>query len=109
MKRGSIVLISVQGDYGKPRPAVVIQNNELRDETDSVTVCLISNFEMETTLLRIYISPDKENGLRKDSYIMVDKIATLNKAKIGAVIGQLDFNFMSQLNQQLMLFLGLSH
>jgi mRNA interferase MazF len=105
MKRGSVVTIALSGDYGKPRPALVVQSNYF-SEHPSVSVLPITSELRPTPLFRIEVEPDEINGLRKRSQIMVDKIQTVPAEKIGKVIGMLDDATMMEVNRALVLWLG---
>ena len=105
MKRGSVVTIALSGDYGKPRPALVVQSNYF-SEHPSVSVLPITSELRQTPLFRIDAEPDENNGLRKHSQIMVDKIQTVPAEKIGQVIGVLDEATMMEVNRALALWLG---
>ena len=105
MKRGDLVTIALPGDFGKPRPALIIQS-DLFDQAPTVTVLLISGTPQDTPLLRISIEPDDENGLRKPSQIMVDKVMTMRRDKVGAPFGKLNADTMLSVNRLLAVFLG---
>lgn len=105
MKRGSVVTIALSGDYGKPRPALVVQSNYF-SEHPSVSVLPITSELRQTPLFRIDAEPDENSGLRKHSQIMVDKIQTVPSEKIGKVIGVLDEATMMEVNRALALWLG---
>jgi len=105
MNRGSVVTIALSGDYGKPRPALVVQSNYF-SEHPSVSVLPITSELRPTPLFRIDAEPDENNGLRKHSQIMVDKIQTVPAEKIGKVIGMLDDATMIEVNRALALWLG---
>jgi len=105
MKRGSVVTIALSGDYGKPWPALVVQSNYF-SEHPSVSVLPITSELRQTPLFRIDAEPDENNGLRKHSQIMVDKIQTVPSEKIGKVIGVLDEATMMEVNRALALWLG---
>jgi mRNA interferase MazF len=105
--RGNLITVALQGDYGKPRPAVVIQS-DLFDEHPSVTLLPLTSDLRDTPLFRITIEPSPENGLRQRSQIMVDKIHTVPRAKIGASLGRLSDDEQIAVNRSLMLFLGLA-
>ena len=107
MRRGDIVIVAPQGDYGKPRPAVVIQSDKLITGT-SVLVVLLTSAIADTPIYRLRLVPDKNNGLRQDSEIMVDKITALPCAKIGAVIGSLDDGTLAELNATLAVMIGIA-
>ena len=81
MKKGDIVVISPTGEFGKPRPAVVIQDTEI-NEIDSVIVCLMTS-TIKNSVLRVTIEPSANTGLQKVSQVMTDKLMTQKKAKIG--------------------------
>ncbi len=107
MKRGEIVTVAVQGDYGKPRPAVVIQSDWLA-ETESVLVCLLTSTTRETPLYRLTVPSTPETGLRQVSQIMVDKIMAVRRDKCGPAIGRLDEVATLALNRLLALVIGLA-
>lgn len=106
MKRGDLVTIAVSGDYGKPRPALVLQSDAF-DRHPSVTVLPLTTEIHAAPLFRITIQPVKETGLRKVSQIMVDKITTVPRAKIGPRMGHVDSAMMQAVRQALIGFLGL--
>ena len=105
MKRGDVVTIALQGDYGKPRPALVVQS-DLFDAHPSVTVLPITSELRETPLFRVDVEPDDANGLRKKSQVMVDKAQTVARAKVGKTVGRLDDQTLLAVNRLLALFLG---
>ena len=105
MKRGSVVTIALSGDYGKPRPALVVQSNYF-SEHPSVSILPITSELRPTPLFRIDAEPDENNGLRKRSQIMVDKIQTVPVEKIGNIIGVLDEATMLEVNRAIALWLG---
>ena len=108
MRRGEIWTVSGGVDYaGKPRPVVIIQDDSF-DATLSVTVCAFTTDETEAPLFRIAILPNPRNGLRQASRLMVDKITTVAKSKLGSRIGQLDAPDLVRLNQAMLVFLGLT-
>lgn len=107
MKRGDIVLIALQGDYGKPRPAVVIQSDLFNEAHPSVVICPITSELRDTPLFRITVEPSAMNGLQRLSQIMVDKPQTVKGTRIGSVIGQLEQDVLQRLNRALIAFLDL--
>ena len=108
MRRGDIWTVSGGKDYaGKPRPVVIVQDNSF-DATDSVTICAFTTDQTQAPLFRLPIEPNARNGLRVPCRLMVDKITTVPKAKIGAWIGQLDDADILRLNQAVLVFLGLT-
>ena len=107
MTRGEIWTSASGTDYGgKPRPAVIIQHKHF-ELLDSVTICGFTRDPTEMPLFRIAIEPSTLNGLDFPSRIMVDKILTVPKSKLGYRIGQLDDRDIARLNQAIAIFLGL--
>jgi mRNA interferase MazF len=106
MKRGDLVTIAVSGDYGKPRPALVVQA-EAFDLHPSVTVLPLTSELHDAPLFRIPVEAGKKSGLRVASQVMVDKATTVRRSKIGARIGQLDEQTMRAVDRALRDFLGL--
>jgi mRNA interferase MazF len=108
MKRGDIWTVSGGADYtGKPRPAVIVQDDDF-DATQSITVCAFTTDPTEAPLFRIPIEPTDGNGLRAASSIMVDKVTTVPKTKLGERVGRLDDQDIIRLNQAILVFLGLA-
>lgn len=105
-QRGDLVTVSLQGDYGKPRAALVIQS-DLLEELDSVVLCPITS-DVKSLMFRVTIEPNPGNGLRALSQIMVDKLATLSRAKVGDVFGRLDDERMRAVDRALLLVIGLA-
>jgi mRNA interferase MazF len=108
MRRGDIWTVSGGKDYaGKPRPVVIVQDDAF-DSTDSITVCSFTTDPTEAPLFRLSVEPNERNGLRSSSRLMVDKITTVPKSKVGERIGRLDDEDVVRLNQAVMVFLGLA-
>ena len=108
MRRGEIWTVAGGGDYtGKPRPAVVVQDDSF-DATASVTICAFTTDPTEAALFRIPIEPTERNGLRSPCSLMVDKLTTIPKRKVGERIGRLDDEDVLRLNRAVMVFLGLA-
>jgi mRNA interferase MazF len=107
MMRGDLVTVAMQGDFGKPRPALVIQA-DLFSEHTSVTVLPITSTLVEAPLLRITLQPNSENGLKKPSQVMVDKIMTVRRDKVGPAFGHIDADALVQIERCLALFLGIA-
>lgn len=106
MRRGEIWTIAGGGDYtGKPRPSVILQDDQF-DATESVTVCALTTESIEAPLFRIAIEPNERNGLESASQIMVDKITTVRRARVGSQLGQLDDDDLVRLNRAVLVFLG---
>lgn len=108
MKRGAIWTVAGGKDYaGKPRPAVIVQDDSF-DATDSVTVCAFTTDETQAPLFRLAVEPNARNGLRSACRLMVDKITTVPKSKLGSPLGRLDDEDMVRLNRAMTVFLGLA-
>ncbi len=108
MKRGDIWIASAGGTYaGKPRPVVIVQDDAF-EGTASLTICAFTTDPTEAPLLRIPVLPDDNNGLAEPCRLMVDKVTTIPKAKLGRRIGRLDDATMLRLNRALLVFLGLA-
>jgi mRNA interferase MazF len=107
VKRGEIWTISGAGDYGgKPRPSVIVQD-EIFHTRESVTVCGFTSDPTLSELMRIRVPPTRENGLLVESSIMVDKITTVPRTKLGRRIGELSQEQMAALSRAIIVFLGL--
>src|ERR1700712_4385564 len=87
MRRGDLVTVSIPGDYGKPRPALVVQSDAY-DRLDSITVLPLTSEIMSVPNTRIMLEPSAENGLRAISYVMTDKASTLRREKVSGHIGR---------------------
>jgi mRNA interferase MazF len=108
VKRGEIWTAAAGGDYaGKPRPAVVVQH-ELFEALDSVTICGFTRDPIDLPLFRILIEPSPVNGLEFPSRVMVDKILTIRKTKLGFRVGHLDRRDLARLDRAIATFLGLT-
>lgn len=107
MMRGDLVTIAMQGDFGKPRPALVIQANQF-SEHSSATVLPITSTIITAPLLRITLNPSTENGLRKPSQVMVDKATTVKREKIGPAFGRIDEDVLIEVERCLAVFLGIA-
>lgn len=106
MRRGDFVTIAVQGDFGKPRPALVIQANQF-DEHPTITVLPVTGTLVAAPLLRITVQPSIENGLQKPSQIMVDKAMTVKRDKLGQSFGRIDADALVEVERCLAVFLGI--
>ncbi len=107
MRRGDIVAAALPGDSGKPRPALVIQGDAF-DELSMVALLPLTSTRLAGVLTRIDIVPDEKNGLRASSQIVVHRVATVRRDKVGPVIGHLDDATMLAVNRALAVFLGLA-
>jgi len=107
LTRGDLVTIALQGDFGKPRPALVIQS-DLFNEHTTVTVLLVSSTLIDAPLFRVRVEPDEENGLRKPSQVMVDKAMTVKRDKLGPVFGSATEETMIEVGRCLAVYLGIA-
>ncbi|MGE0716561.1 MAG: type II toxin-antitoxin system PemK/MazF family toxin [Alphaproteobacteria bacterium] len=108
MRRGEVWTVSGGGDYsGKPRPVTIVQDDAF-DATSSITICAFTTDPTDAPLFRLPIEPNERNGLRSPSRLMVDKITTIPKSKVGERIGRLDDEDVVRLNRAVMVFLGLT-
>jgi len=105
MRRGDLVTIAINGGYGKPRPALIVQS-DLFDEHPSVTILPVTSMLREAPLFCIAVQPDPNNGLLTPSQIMIDKTQTVPREKIGDTIGHLDDEILLAVNRALVVFLG---
>jgi mRNA interferase MazF len=104
--RGDLVTIAIPGDYGKPRPALVVQDDAFVD-LESLTVLRLTTDLRTFPLFRIDIAPEASNGLREHSQIMIDKAVAVPRHRIGRRIGQIDDAIMRRVDAALTRFLGL--
>jgi mRNA interferase MazF len=108
MRRGDIWTVSGAKDYaGKPRPVVIVQDDSF-DGTDSITICAFTTDETDAPLFRLPVEPNERNGLRTECRMMVDKITTVPKSKVGARVGRLHDEDILRHNQAVLVFLGLA-
>ena len=106
MTRGEVWTVSGAGYAGKPRPAVIVQDDRF-DGTESITVCVFTTDETHAPLFRLPVTATAQNGLRDVSRLMVDKLTTVHKSRLGKRIGRLDHAEMARLDQAILVFLGL--
>lgn len=108
MKRGEVWTLSAGGPYaGKPRPAVIVQEDRF-EATSSITICAFTTDPTEAPLLRMLVEPSDRNGLGSASRLMIDKITTVPKARLGKWIGKLNDEDVVRFNRALTVFLGLA-
>jgi len=108
MRRGEVWTAAGGADYGgKPRPVVIVQDDRF-DATASITVCPLTTNPKEAPLFRIPIDESERNGLQTGSRLMVDKLATVHKSKLGVRLGHLDDDDLVRLNRAMLVFLGLA-
>lgn len=107
MNRGDVVTVAVSGDFGKPRPAVIVQSDALSRTAASVIICQMTTDLMNFPDFRVTVEPNAENGLRARSQIMVDRPTTVRRERIGKKIGTLGGSDVARLNRALSAAFGL--
>ena len=107
MTRGEVWTVSASGYAGKPRPAVIVQDDRF-DATASVTICVFTTDDTEAPLFRLPVAPNARNGLRSASRLMVDKLTTVPRERLADQIGRLDDEDMIRLNRAILVFLGMA-
>jgi mRNA interferase MazF len=108
MRRGDIWTVAGGKDYaGKARPVVILQDDSF-DGTESITICAFTTDDTDAPLFRLPVEPNERNGLRIPCHLMVDKVTTVPKSKVGAHIGRLDDEDILRLNRAVLVFLGLA-
>lgn len=105
MNRGQIWNVAGTGFASKPRPAIVVQADHF--DTDSVTVCLLTSFELDAPLLRLAVPSDDLTGIDKPSFAMVDKVTTVRRANVTSHVGELSPMLLRELDAMIAKFLGL--
>jgi len=108
MRRGDVVTVTAAGDYGKPRPAIIVQTDALPENHASVVVCQLTSELADAPDFRVTIEPEPENGLRLTLQVMVDKPVTIRRERIGPKIGRLGNQDMARLGIALAFVLGLA-
>ena len=106
-RRGDVVLAAASGDYGKPRPALVVQSDLFNETHSSISVCPITSTLVAAPLFRITLRPSRSNGLQKPSQVMVDKIRSLRRERIAKRIGIVTVDQMHAIDGALRLWLRL--
>lgn len=108
MRRGDVVVVAVNGDYGKPRPAVVVQTDAFPDSHASVIICQTTTVLVDAPDFRVTVEPTEANGLRERSQIMVDKPVAVKRERIGRVIGRLTVEEIVKLDSTVAFVMGLA-
>jgi mRNA interferase MazF len=108
MKRGDVVIVAATGDYGKPRPAVIVQTDAFPETHVSVVICQMTSEIVDAPDFRVTIDPSEENGLRVRSQVMADKPVTVRRARIRELIGRLDDRDIGRLNIAVAFVMGLA-
>jgi mRNA interferase MazF len=107
-RRGDLVVVAMQGDYGKPRPALVVQSDLFNDAHASVTVVPVTTSIVDAPLFRLTVEPSRRNGLRSVSQVMIDKITTVRRDRLGQTMGRLEDDTLARASRALMLWFGLA-
>jgi len=108
MKRGDVVVVAATGDYGKPRPAVIVQTDAFPSSHGSVVVCQMTTEIVDAPDFRVTVAPGDGNGLRQPSQIMADKPVTIRRERIGRRIGALNADEIARLDVALAFVMGLA-
>jgi mRNA interferase MazF len=108
VKRGDVVVVAV-GDYGKPRPALIVQADYFNETHGSITIAPITSPLVDAPLFRLTIEPSPQSGLRSVSQIMIDKITTIRRDKIGKRIGHVEEDTIRRANRAIALWFGLGN
>ena len=108
MKRGDLVTVSLPGAYGKPRPGVVVQSDFFANHPSVTLLPVTSEIVDGAPLLRIRLEPDDKNSLRKTSQVMIDKVHTMPRDRVGEPFGRLDDHTMLEITRALAVFLGIA-
>lgn len=103
-----MVTVALSGEYGKPRPAVVVQADLFNEEHASLTVLPLTSHIVDAPLFRITIDPSAQNGLRRVSQVMVDKIVTAGRARVGDRLGTISEQTMVRITRALAVWLGIA-
>lgn len=107
MHRGDLVPVAIQGDFGKPRPALIVQS-DLFNAHESVTVLPVTSSTVDAPLLRVTVTPSPQNGPRQASQIMVDKAVTVRRDKLGRVFGHIEADTLLEVERCMAVFLGIA-
>jgi mRNA interferase MazF len=108
MKRGEVWTAAGGADYsGKPRPVVILQD-DVFDATRSITICPFTTSLTDAPLMRLSVEPSPDNGLRRASQLMVDKVTTVSREKLERRVGRLSDEDIIRLNRAAIVFLGLA-
>ncbi|WP_347341028.1 type II toxin-antitoxin system PemK/MazF family toxin [Bradyrhizobium hipponense] len=108
MQRGDVVVVAAAGDYGKPRPAVIVQTDAFPQSHASVVLCQLTSDLVDALDFRVTVEPKPENGLRLTSQVMADKPVTVRRERIGQRIGRIGDQDMARLGIALAFVMGLA-
>ncbi|KAB2936435.1 MAG: type II toxin-antitoxin system PemK/MazF family toxin [Candidatus Contendobacter sp.] len=108
VRRGELVTVALQGDFGKPRPALIVQSDLFNAEHATLSVLPITSEIVDAPIFRITLEPSATNGLQKVSQIMVDKIVSVKREKVSEPFGRLEEEAMLRVNRALAVWLGIA-
>jgi mRNA interferase MazF len=108
VKRGDLVVLAMSGDYGKPRPALVVQSDLFNESHDSVTLAPVTSTIVNSPLFRLTIEPSPPTGLKAVSQVMIDKITTVRRDRIKATIGRIEDETMLRVTRAIALWVGIA-
>lgn len=107
LKRGDVVTVALSGDYGKPRPALVVQSDLFNETHASITVVPITSEIVDAPEFRLTLDPSPDNGLRRVSQLMIDKLVSVRRERVGTVVGRLDAATLIRVNRAMAVWLGI--
>ena len=107
LKRGDVVVSVVSGDYGKPRPAVIVQADLFNPTHASITICPLTSHFVDAPLFRIPVEPGSGTGIRVLSHLMIDKVMSVPRERIGKKIGRVPGPVLRQIDEALRLWLDI--
>jgi mRNA interferase MazF len=108
LKRGDLVVVALPGDYGKPRPALIIQSDLFNETHASVTVVPVTSTLVDAPIFRLTVDPSPTNGLRSLSQLMIDKVTTVSRTRIAQSIGRLEEDLLLRVSRALALWVGIA-
>jgi mRNA interferase MazF len=108
LKRGDVVVVALPGDYGKPRPALIIQSDLFNETHASVTVIPVTSTLVDAPIFRLTVDPSPTNGLRSLSQLMIDKVTTVSRTRIAQSIGRLEDDLLLRVSRALALWVGIA-
>ena len=107
LRRG-VVVVALAGDYGKPRPALVVQADLFNEVHASITVVPVTSTIIDAPLFRLTVTPSPGNGWRALSQLMIDKVTTVPRARLGPAIGLVEDDVLIQVSRALALWVGIA-
>ena len=108
MRRGDLVVVALPGDYGKPRPALVVQSDLFNETHASITVVPVTSTLVDAALFRLTVEPSPANGLRSLSQLMIDKVTTISRTRMAQVIGRVEDDLLLRVSRALALWVGIA-